>query len=204
LSQAPIKNRERCGDHRTVGVVIDSRQPDPTHVRDLLLFAARAAQAEEAVDLSIVAHLDVVDALAVTATMVSGHLRALTAGVEPDVRQHVVADVLGGAAARVDDPRAVNAAATVVGATGQGDLAVGAAIARCLSAFTPDELVEAAVALLASSVRVLARCADVDDREIVAWSSDEPGSRHPVLRPSRTMAYCHRPATTELHLHPHT
>jgi hypothetical protein len=180
--------------------VIDSRQPTPAHIRDLLLLAATVASDEPTVDIAIVADLDTVDVMAVAGQLIAGQLQALTAAVHsPADRHRAAGEVLDTAGARVPDPRAVNAAATVVGATAQGELAAGAAIARCLAAFTPDELAEASIALLSASLAALADCAGVPISEIVAWSAGEPPTaRH---RPPRAM-FCSRDAV-ELHLNHH-
>lgn len=210
LSQGAIKNSEFRGDVRTVEVVIESRQTNPAHVRDLLLLAVRSASDEpatfsppdRAVDLSAVRDLDIVDVLAISATMVGGHLQALTSAATPAERQRIAGDVLATAAAMVPDVRAVNAVATVVGAAAQSDLATGAAIARCLSAFAQDELAEAAVALLASSITALASSAGVAPADVVAWSAGDGDGRSPSRQPVR-VAFCGRPAAGELPLHPH-
>ena len=204
LSQGLIKNSDFRGGLRTVESVIDSRQPNPAHIRDLLLLAATAANSEGAVDTAIVTDLDVVDVVAVTATMVSGQLHALTAAVaSAQHREQLAGGVLAGAAAMVPDPRAVNAVATVVGASTQGDVATGAAIARCLSAFAPHELIEASIALVTASIAALAASAGVGVNDVVAWSAGEPGDRRPALRPARA-PYCNRGTADELHLHHHS
>ncbi len=180
--------------------MIESRHATPAHIRDLLLLAATVASSEPTIDISIVADLDTVDVMAITGQLVAGQLQALTASAcSPAERHGAAAEVLAHAASRVPDQRAVNAAATVVGATSQGDLATGAAIARCLSAFTPDELAEASIALLSASIAALARSADASINDIVAWSAGEPAA--PAARPPRAM-FCSRDAV-ELHLNHH-
>lgn len=180
--------------------MIDSRRATPAHIRDLLLLAATVATSEPIIDISIVADLDTVDVMAVSGQLIAGQLQALTASTHSSAdRQFAAGQVLAAAAARVPDPRAVNAAATVVGATSQGELATGAAIARCLSAFTPDELAEASIALLAASIGALAGCAGATVGDIVAWSAGEPGAS--TERPPRAM-FCTRDAV-ELHLNHH-
>jgi hypothetical protein len=201
LSQAAIKNSDNREQLRTVVCVIDSRQATPAHIRDLLLLAATVAAGEPSIDISIVADLDTVDVMAVTGQLVAGQLQALTASAHsPAERHHAAGEVLAAAAVRVPDPRAVNAAATVVGAISQGELATGAAVARCLAAFTPDELAEASIALLSSSIAALAGCAGVTVGEIIAWSAGEPTAT-PTTRPPRAM-FCSRDAV-ELHLDHH-
>lgn len=180
--------------------MIDSRRATPAHIRDLLLLAATVSTSEPVIDISIVADLDTVDLMAVSGQLVAGQLHALTASMHGVAeRQSAAGEVLASAAARVPDPRAVNAAATVVGATSQGELATGAAVARCLAAFNPDELAEASIALLAASIAALADCAGATINEIVAWSAGEPAS--PAARPPRAM-FCSRDAL-ELHLNHH-
>jgi hypothetical protein len=69
-----------------------------------------------------------------------------------------------------------------------------AAIAKALGTFSPDELVDAAVALCAASLRVLADEAGTTVAHIVAWSAaDAPAAPavRPVLRPTRA-SFCAR------------
>lgn len=205
LSQDAIKNNERTGGLRTVRFVIDSRQPSPTHVRDLLLLAVSTADPMDGPALepavAVIAHLDVVDVLAIAATMINGNLQALVAECRPDERPALAAGLMSNAAACVPDHRAVAAVATVIGATTQSDLAVGAAIARCLSAFQPEELTEAAVALLATTFDALADITGLALTELIAWAAGDADTAAPTPRPARTM-FCTRDAA-ELHLHHH-
>ena len=128
--------------------MIDNRHPHPAHIRDLLLLAAATAADVRLADPSVLADLDVVDVVAVAAHLVQGQLQALTSGVRSsEARLMTATEAFSIAQSMVDDPRAVGAVGTVVGAVGQGDRATAAAIARCLGAFDADELVGAAVAL---------------------------------------------------------
>lgn len=184
--------------------MIDSRQPNPAHVRDLLLFAVTAAGDASwepmAAPSDLVAHLDVVDVLAIAATMINGNLQALCAEHRPEERPALAQHLMATASLEVPDPRAVSAVATIVGATCQSELAVGASIARCLSAFTPDELEDAAIALIAVSLEMLAEMADVPVRDVIAWAAGD-GDTPRAARPARTM-FCTRDGAAELHLHP--
>lgn len=209
LSQDAIKNNERTGTLRTVRFVIDSRQPSPTHVRDLLLLAVSTADLMDgpALDaalepaVAVIAHLDVVDVLAIAATMINGNLQALVAECRPEERPALAGCLMSTAAACVPDHRAVAAVATVIGASTQSDLAVGAAIARCLSAFRPEELTEAAVALLATTFDALADTTGLALTELIAWAAGDADTAAPSPRPARAM-FCTRDVA-ELHLHHH-
>lgn len=186
--------------------MIEFRQATPTHVRDLLLLAVSADEPTVEVGggvadvrpAELMAHLDVVDVLAIAATMITGNLQVLVTECHPDDRAELAGSLMAIAGSFVPDRRSVGAVATIVGATGSGDLATGAAIARCLSAFRSDELVDAAVALLATTIDALADVLGVAVAEIIAWAA---GDAEPVAaaRPARPM-FCTRDSV-ELHAH---
>ena len=170
--------------------MIDNRHPHPAHVRDLLLFAAVNAADELHADPEVLSDLDVVDVVAVAASLVHGQLQALTAGVRSaESRLMTATEVFSLAQSMVADPCAVGAIGTVVGVVAQGDLATAAAIARCLGAFSADELAAAAVALCAANLCLLGRLAGTSITEIVRWSTGD-GDR-PVTREARPM-FCTR------------
>jgi hypothetical protein len=164
--------------------VIDNRHPHPTHIRDLLLLAASTAADQRVVSPSVLADLDVVDVVAVAANLVQGQLQALTAGVRStEARLMTATEAFALAQSMVDDPRAVGAVGTVVGAVGQGDRATAAAIARCLGVFDAHELAGAAVALCAANLLLLSRSFGVSVTEIVRWSAGDPDERRSTRAP---------------------
>ena len=197
MSQDAIKNTERDlndGTNSALSMfVIDNRHPHPAHIRDLLLLAATDAVDARCADASVLADLDVVDVVAVAATLVHGQLQALTAGVRSaEERSMTATEVFAIAQSMVADPRSVGAVGTVVGAVGQGDLATAAAIARCLGVFDADELTDAAVALCAANLLLLSRSCGASVTEIVSWSAAD----HDELRPVRAARplFCTREA----------
>jgi hypothetical protein len=204
LSQESIKNVEHPSGLRTVLFVIEIRQATPSHVRDTLLLAVSAgdpsvdhgADVDDIRPSELMGHLDVVDVLAIAATMITGNVQALAAECHPADRGDLAGSLMAIAGAYVPDRRSVAAIATIVGASGSGDLATGAAIARCLAAFRPDELTDAAVALLATTVDALADLHGVPLRDIVAWAAGD-AERPTPARPTRPM-FCTRDAV-ELH-----
>jgi hypothetical protein len=198
LSQGSIKNNERLRFLRTVIVVIENRHPLPLHLRDLLLLAAADAEERGTVAPGVLDGVDPIDTIALAARMVQCQLQALTANLRSVEARHMLAtEVFATAQSLAADTRAVGAAGTVVGAVADGELATAAAIANALATFEPAELVDAAVALCAASLRVLADAAATSVAEIVAWSAGDaptaaPAAR-PALRPARA-AFCGRDA----------
>lgn len=182
--------------------MIETRHPLPLHLRDLLLLAAADAAEHGTVAGEMLAELlgevDPIDTVALTARLVQCQLQALTAGFRDVQARHMLAtEVFATAQAIARDTRSVGAVGTVVGAVADGELATGAAIAKALASFAPAELVDAAVALCAANLRLLARAAGTTLAEIVAWSAgDAPTPERParpVQRPARAM-FCSREA----------
>lgn len=171
--------------------MIENRQSQPTHIRDLLLLAATAALDEQfrpgSIDPRILADVDVVDVLAVAGRLVHGQVRALTVNLRtPSDREHAVAGVFQTAVAASGVAAAVSAVSAVVGATDDGEIAVAGVIARCLRAFDDVELLEAAVALIGSGLVALAAATDAGVTDVVRWSVGEETDAHSA-RPRRRM-----------------
>ena len=186
--------------------MIENRHPLPLHLRDLLLLAATDAADRGSVSpttvVSVLGEVDPIDTIALGARLVQGQLQALTANLRSAEARHMLAtEVFAVAQSLATDTRSVGAVGTVVGAVADGELATAAAIARALTAFRADELVDATVALCAASLRLLARAACVTVTEIMAWSAGdapvvepafEPAAR-PAMRPARPV-FCDRDA----------
>jgi hypothetical protein len=153
--------------------------------------AARSTSQSSTVDASTISGLDVVDVVAVAATLVGGQLRALTADLPASLVPDVAAGVLARAGSRVTDARSVNAIATVVGAAAGGDRAIAHAIARAATAFSSDELGEAAIALVTATLEAIADSHGVDLSDVVRWSAGDPAQPMPAHQQHRVV-FCGR------------